>query len=39
LGKGGIITKDLRINHPKNASIGTHSGNNPKEPTTNVGII
>ncbi len=39
LGKGRIVTKDLWINHPKNASIETHNGNNPKEPTTNVGVI
>jgi hypothetical protein len=39
LGKGGTIAKDLRMNHPKNASIKTHNGNNPKEPTTNVGVI
>jgi hypothetical protein len=39
LGKGKIVAKDLRINHPTNASIKIHSGNNPREPTTDVGII
>jgi hypothetical protein len=39
LGKGGTITKDLQINHLKNASIRTHSGKNPKEPMANVRVI
>jgi hypothetical protein len=39
LGIGGAIVKDLCISHPTNASIEIHSGNIPKEPTTNVRII
>jgi len=39
LGKGGIDTKNLQINHPTNASIGIHSGRNPREPTFDVRVI
>jgi hypothetical protein len=39
LGKGGIVTKDLQINHPTNASIGIHSGSNPREPTFDARVI
>jgi hypothetical protein len=35
----GVIAKDLQSSHPTNASTEIHSGNNPKEPTTNVGVI
>jgi hypothetical protein len=39
LGKGRVIAKDLRFSHPTNVSIEIHSGNNPKESTTNVRVI
>jgi hypothetical protein len=39
LGKGGIGAKNVLINHPTNASISIHNGNNPKEPTINVTVI
>jgi hypothetical protein len=39
LRKGGIVAKDFQINHPTNASIRIHSGNNPRESTINVGVI
>jgi len=39
LGKGGAIAKDFQISHPTNASTNIHNGNNPKEPTIDVGII
>jgi hypothetical protein len=39
LGKGGIVAKDFRINHPINASTGIHNGNNPRESTIDVIVI
>jgi hypothetical protein len=39
LEKGKLFTKDFRISHPTNVSIGNHSGNNPKEPTTDARVI
>jgi hypothetical protein len=39
LEKGITFTKDLRINHPTNVSTRSHSGNNPKELTTDVRVI
>jgi hypothetical protein len=39
LGKGIAIAKDLRINHPTNASIGSHIRNITKAPTTNARVI
>jgi hypothetical protein len=33
LGKGRTVVKVFQINHPTNASIGSHSGNSPSEPT------
>jgi hypothetical protein len=38
LGKGRAIAKDLRINHPTNASIESHIGNITREPTIDAGV-
>jgi hypothetical protein len=39
LGKGRAVAKDLQINHPTNVSTRSHSGNNPREPTTHARVI
>jgi hypothetical protein len=39
LGIRGAIAKDLRISDSTNANTRNHNGNDPKEPTVDVGAI